>query len=150
MSQEIIKQKIASLFPLATFNDNSQFVEVVLPKNVWLASAFKFKNELGFDFLLSLTGVDYPESLSIVCHIRSTTTADQIVVKIHDADKANALIDSVTPVWAAAEFFEREVYDLLSIKFTNHPDLRRIFLEDDYVGYPLRKDFVDEINIIER
>ena len=150
MSQEIIKQKIASLLPLATFIENSQFVEVVVPKEIWLVSASKLKSELGFDFLLSLSGVDYPDSLSIVCHLRATSTVEQIVVKIHDTDKSNAAIDSVTSVWAAAEFFEREVYDLLGVKFPNHPDLRRLFLEDDYVGHPLRKDFVDEINIIER
>lgn len=150
MSQEVLKQKIADLFPQATFNDNSQFVEVVFAKEDWLKSAVQIKSKLGFDYLISLSGVDYPTTLSIVCHLRSTSTGDQIVVKVHDANKSAAAIDSVSVVWASAEFFEREVYDLLGINFPNHPDLRRIFLDDEYVGHPLRKDFVDEINIIER
>ncbi len=150
MSQEVLKQKIADLIPQATFNENKQLVDVVIPKENWLASATLLKKSLGFDYLISLSGVDYPASLSIVCHFRATASNQEVVVKIHDTNKDSATIDSVTSVWASAEFFEREVYDLLGITFTNHPDLRRLFLEDDYVGHPLRKDFVDEINIIER
>ena len=58
-------------------------------------------------------------------------------------------IDTVSDVWSSAEFHEREVYDLLGVQFTNHPDLRRLFLDDDW-GFPLRKDYRDDINIIER
>jgi NADH:ubiquinone oxidoreductase subunit C len=53
-------------------------------------------------------------------------------------------IDSVTPLWAGANFMEREVYDLMGIEFTNHPDLRRILLTDDFDGFPLRKDYPTE------
>jgi NADH:ubiquinone oxidoreductase subunit C len=55
----------------------------------------------------------------------------------------------VCDVWRTAELHEREVYDLLGVKFNNHPDLRRFFLEEGWVGHPLRKDYVDEINIVE-
>jgi NADH-quinone oxidoreductase subunit C len=70
-------------------------------------------------------------------------------LKVQLTDRKNPAVDSVTPVWATAEFHEREVFDLFGIRFNNHPNLQRLFLEDDY-GYPLRKDFRDEINIIER
>ena len=55
--------------------------------------------------------------------------------------------DSVSDIWKTADFLEREVYDLLGIKFTNHPDLRRLFLDNSW-GFPLRKDYVDDINIV--
>ncbi|MBP8849878.1 MAG: NADH-quinone oxidoreductase subunit C [Breznakibacter sp.] len=150
MDQEAVKKSIEALLPQASFNENKQFVEVVISKESWLTSAQLLKAKLGFDFLVSLSGVDYAGSMAVVCHLRSTSNNSQIVVKIHDSNKDNPSLDSVATVWAAAEFFEREVYDLLGIQFPNHPDLRRLFLEDDFVGHPLRKDYKDEINIIER
>ena len=150
MDQEAVKKSIEALLPQASFNENKQFVEVLISKESWLNSAQLLKDKLGFDFLVSLSGVDYAGSLAVVCHLRSTSNNSQIVVKIHDSNKDIPSLDSVATVWAAAEFFEREVYDLLGIQFPNHPDLRRLFLEDDFVGHPLRKDYKDEINIIER
>jgi NADH:ubiquinone oxidoreductase subunit C len=58
-------------------------------------------------------------------------------------------LDSVTDIWPTAEFHEREIYDLLGIKFNNHPDLRRLFLDETW-GFPLRKDFKDDIHVVER
>lgn len=150
MDQEAVKQKIEALIPTASFNENKQFLEVVIPKENWLASASLLKDSFGFNFLISLSGVDYEGSMAVVCHLRATSTNLQLVVKVQDANKVTPTIDSVASVWASAEFFEREVYDLLGINFPNHPDLRRLFLEDEFVGHPLRKDYVDEINIIER
>jgi NADH-quinone oxidoreductase subunit C len=71
------------------------------------------------------------------------------VLKVRTADRENAEVDSVNDIWATAEFHEREVFDLLGVRFNNHPDLRRLFLDDEW-GFPLRKDYRDEINIIER
>ena len=56
-------------------------------------------------------------------------------------DEAELSIDSITPVWAGANYFEREVFDLFGIRFADHPDLRRIMMPDDWVGHPLRKDY---------
>ena len=70
-----------------------------------------------------------------------------IVLKTRTSDRENPQIDSVSDIWQTAEFHEREVYDLLGIKFKNHPDLRRLFLDNSW-GFPLRKDYVDDINIV--
>ena len=70
------------------------------------------------------------------------------VVKVSVDSRDNAVIDSVSDLWLSAVAFEREIFDLLGITFNQHPDMRRIFLEDNFKGYPLRKDFVDEVNII--
>jgi NADH:ubiquinone oxidoreductase subunit C len=65
------------------------------------------------------------------------------------ANRETPQVDSVYNIWKAAEYHEREIFDLLGITFRNHPDLRRFFLDESW-GYPLRKDFVDEVNIIEK
>jgi len=71
------------------------------------------------------------------------------VIKTRTGDRTNPEIDSVTDLWETADFNEREAYDLLGIKFKNHPDLRRLFLDRSW-GFPLRKDYVDDINIVTR
>ena len=102
-----------------------------------------------FDFLFCLTTVDWLEYMTVVYHLRSTTLNHQIVLKVKIENREKPEIDTVSDIWRTAEFHEREVFDLFGIVFRNHPDLRRIFLDDDWVGYPLRKDYVDEVNIVE-
>jgi NADH:ubiquinone oxidoreductase subunit C len=83
----------------------------------------------------------------MVYHLSSTTHRHTIVIKAK-VDRADARIDSVVDIWKTAEFHEREVYDLFGVRFTNHPDLRRLILTDDFEGYPLRKDYDDPVNMI--
>jgi NADH:ubiquinone oxidoreductase subunit C len=87
--------------------------------------------------------------MTVVCHLESTEFRHMVVLKANLTDRENPAIDSLTALYPTAEYFEREIFDLFGIRFNNHPNLKRLFLEDDY-GYPLRKDFRDEINIIER
>ena len=103
--------------------------------------------ELLFDFLVCITGVDYGQELGVVYHLRSTVLNHAIVIKSRTSDRVDPKFDSVSDIWKTADFLEREVYDLLGIKFTNHPDLRRLFLDSSW-GFPLRKDYVDDINIV--
>ena len=87
--------------------------------------------------------------LEVVYHLESTIHGHQLVLKVRTADRENGAIDTVSDIWRTAEFHEREVYDLMGIRFTNHPDLRRLFLEEGWKGHPLRKDYADEVNIVE-
>ena len=73
-----------------------------------------------------------------------------MVMKTKITERENPAVDSVCSVWIGAEYHEREIFDLFGIRFNNHPDLRKIFLDNDWVGFPLRKDYSDPINIIER
>lgn len=104
--------------------------------------------ELNLDFLFCLTAVDLPENFLTVYHLRSTNLGHELVVKAK-MEKENPEIHTASHIWRTAEFHEREAFDLMGIHFTNHPDLRRIFLDDDWVGYPLRKDYTDEVNMVE-
>jgi len=73
-----------------------------------------------------------------------------MAAKVIIADRQNPEVPTVSDLWQTADLHEREIFDLFGIKFTNHPDLRRLFLDDDWVGFPLRKDYVDTVNIVER
>ncbi len=83
----------------------------------------------------------------MVYHLTSTTHRNTIVVKTK-LDRENPEIETVSDIWRTADFHEREAYDLFGVRFLNHPDLRRLFLTDEWVGYPLRKDYDDPINMI--
>ena len=87
--------------------------------------------------------------MEVLFHLRSTTHDHELVVRSKIDNRKNPVIDSVYGLYKTAEFHEREIFDLFGIKFKNHPDLRRLFLDDDWEGYPLRKDYVDEVNIVE-
>jgi NADH-quinone oxidoreductase subunit C len=106
--------------------------------------------ELRLDFLVDLTAVDYlgrDPRFEVVYHLRSMATGARLRVKapLHDPDDgSNPVLDSVVPLWAGANWFEREVWDLYGIKFRNHPDLRRILMYEEFVGHPLRKDYPKE------
>ncbi len=105
----------------------------------------KLRQGKHMDFLRSLTGMDWgEEGLGVVYHLEDTNTRENIVVSTRTTNREKPELPSVSDIWKGAEFNEREVYDYYGIRFIGHPDMRRLFLRDDWVGYPLRKDY-DEI-----
>jgi NADH-quinone oxidoreductase subunit C len=151
MDNAALKERIPGLVPEAEFQENKQFLTFIIPPGKMHDLALKLKAEadLAFDFLFCLTGVDMVKFLEVVYHLESTAHNHQIVLKVRTTDRENGTLDTVCDIWRTAEFHEREVYDLLGIRFANHPDLRRLFLEEGWKGHPLRKDYVDEVNIVE-
>jgi NADH:ubiquinone oxidoreductase subunit C len=129
--------------------EGKQYVEVTVPpsKLYSLAKELRDRKEAQFDFLYCLSGVDYGQDLGVVYHLRSTIFDHVIVIKTRTSDREHPQLDSVSDIWKTADFHEREAFDLLGIRFINHPDLRRLFLDNSW-GYPLRKDYVDDINIV--
>jgi len=101
--------------------------------------------DLNFEVLSDLTAVDFPKEnvLEVVYHLYSYSARHQIIVKT-DLDREAPHIATVESVWKVANWFEREVYDLFGVVFEGHTDLRRIMLPEDWVGHPLRKDFVEQ------
>jgi NADH-quinone oxidoreductase subunit C len=95
-----------------------------------------------FDYLTDLTAVDYLDYLELVYHLVSIKHNHSIVVKARCYDRENPVVRSVTPIWAGANLQEREVYDLLGIRFEGHPNMKRIFLWEGFQGHPLRRDFL--------
>ena len=98
-----------------------------------------------FEVLSDLTALDWPkeEKIQVVYHLYSYSQKNQIVLKV-DLPRANPKIATTEGIWKVANWFEREVYDLFGVIFEGHTDLRRIMLPDDWVGYPLRKDYVEQ------
>ena len=102
----------------------------------------RLRDELNFRYLSTISGVDRQDSFEVVYFIYNLEQRWQLGLKVrldHDLPE----VDSVTEIWPAANWMERETYDLLGIRFRNHPDLRRIYLNHSFQGYPLRKDFID-------
>jgi NADH-quinone oxidoreductase subunit C len=108
-----------------------------------VATFMKNDAELAFDWLACLSGVDYvaADQLGVVVDLWSTTHQHRFAVKII-MPRAEPRLPSVADLWPAANWHEREAFDLLGIHFDGHPDLRRILLADDWHGHPLRKDYV--------
>jgi NADH-quinone oxidoreductase subunit C len=149
MENPEIKKHIEDLLPGIAFAENKQYTEVFVPADKLhvFCEGLKTSSALQFDFLISLTAVDWKDHFMLVSHITSTALRHTLVVKTRIDDREKPVADTVSDIWKTAEFHEREVYDLFGIFFRNHPDLRRLFLEDDY-GFPLRKDFTDETRMI--
>jgi NADH-quinone oxidoreductase subunit C len=151
MSNEELITYLSKQFPGAEVKQGTQYVEVIAGADELhkVAKSLKDSQETAFDYLVCLSGVDYPDYMSVVYHLESTKFRHFIVLKVKTSGRENPAIDTVSDIWPTAEFHEREVFDLLGVKFNNHPDLRRLFLDESW-GYPLRKDYVDEIHIVER
>jgi NADH-quinone oxidoreductase subunit C len=104
----------------------------------------KTNKEMPFNSLQVISGVDYMEHME-VCYMMAhfdPTEGREFILKVKLTDRVNPTIDSIVRLYAAANFQEREVYDMFGIKFNNHPDHRRILCPDDWEGFPLRKDYV--------
>jgi len=113
----------------------------VAPAAIAEVSAFLKENEdLLFDCLMCLSGVDYSQELAVVYHLFSMPRRHKIVLKVR-LNKESPCLPTVERVWPGAGFFEREAYDLFGIIFQGHSDLRRLLLPDDWEGHPLRKDY---------
>ncbi len=102
----------------------------------------KSRPELSFDFLEDLTATDHPKQnlIRVVYHFYSYRHRHLFIAKV-EVNRQAPELDSVESVWKAANWLEREVYDLFGVRFTGHTDLRRIMMPDDWVGHPLRKDY---------
>jgi NADH/F420H2 dehydrogenase subunit C len=151
MTNEALQNLISSWIPELEFSEEaSQFLNItVQPEQLHqLMLKLKTNNDTYFDYLFCLSGVDWEPELGVVYHLESTKHRHIVVVKVKTSDRENPTLDSVCDIWKTAEFHEREVFDFFGIKFNNHPNLKRLFLTDEWEGFPLRKDYVDEINMV--
>ena len=110
-----------------------------------LAQGLKDDVEVGYETLNFIAGVDHVKHFESVYHVYSWKTNTYLELHV-DVPRGKAELATVTDVWPAADWHEREAWDMMGIRFEGHPDLRRILLKDDWVGHPLRKDYVDSID----
>ena len=145
-ASEQIEESIRSQFPDAveeTGEISGVSTLLVRPDSLIDICAFlKEDPKLRFDYLMSLSAVDWPDRFDVVYHLYSIPNNHYVTLKVK-VDRKNPIIPSVTSVWKAADWQEREVYDMFGIEFEGHPDLSRILLDTEWEGFPLRKDYVE-------
>ncbi|HEY0678524.1 MAG TPA: NADH-quinone oxidoreductase subunit C [Chitinophagaceae bacterium] len=148
MTNEEIKSSLSGILPTATFDETGEWLNILIDASEWKGLATHLRNEpFSYDYLFCVTCVDWKTHFTVVYHLRTNTSRHIIVVKAK-TDRLDPKIETVSDIWKSANFLEREVFDLFGIQFIHHPDLRRLILEDDFNGYPLRKDFEDPVNMI--
>jgi len=140
VAQDIAKQ-IADHIPEAVVGSTDTWVVV---KPDLLLQAAQFLNTtagLEFNFLNCITGVDYLEYLEVVYHLTSMVHNHSIVLKSR-CTRENPEVDSLYSLFRGADFQEREIYDLLGVRFAGHPNLKRLFMWETFEGHPLRRDYL--------
>lgn len=149
MQRQELTDFLKNRFPDCQVREDAQYPELTIPsdKIAEVASELKNNMEVEFDFLISVTAVDYKDKFTMVYHLESTKLRQLVVLKSDITDHENPSVDTVSGIWPAAGPLEREVYDLFGIKFNGHADLRRLFMDEGY-GFPLRKDFSDETRVL--
>lgn len=150
MNKEELKQRIIENFPEVHADDAQKILSITVSKDQFkkLMGALLSDASLDFNYLSCLTCVDWKDHFMMVYFLLSRNFKHEIQVKVKLENRDEAEIETISDIWKTAEFHEREVYDLFGVKFTHHPDLRRLFLDENWPGYPLRKDYTDE-NMIE-
>lgn len=122
---------------------NDHLPTLVLNNDRWLQAAklFRSHDDLSCNYLRNVSGIDYETHMEVVYYPLNMDSKHCYCIKVR-TDREKPSVPSVTPIWETANWNEREIYDLLGIEFPGHPDLRRIMMPDDWVGHPLRKDYV--------
>ena len=149
MTTHDVRHHLAGLSPelCARIGDHFDDVVIEVPSENILQTARELL-EIGFDRLGMVTAVDLGDDFEMVYRITSRSLSCSAFVKTR-VRRAEPSVASLVPVWPAANWQEREVWDLFGIDFVGHPDMRRILLPEEWPGWPLRKDY-DDPNVIRR
>lgn len=137
-----LAEKIGLAFPGAVVEANEQWVTVVAEQLVPVATYLRDDPELDFRYLIAVCGVDLLDRFEVVYQLQSLSRNHIATLKTVAVDHQDPRVPSLAPLWQGAQLQEREVYDLMGIRFEGHPDLRRVFLWEGFPGYPLRKDWL--------
>ena len=150
MNKEELKSYLSANYPGCPIEDTVDFVVLRISKDNILETCHKLKedSQTRFDYLFCETAVDLKTRLEVLYHLSSNIHRHDLLIKVSIEDRNAPELNSVYSVWKGADLYECEIYDLMGIRFINHPNLRRIFLGDEWIGYPLRKDYKDDVNVI--
>jgi len=142
LNGEEVAEKIRGAFPGPVVAADKAAV-IVTNQSLYQVAEF-LKNTAGFDFdyLTDLTAVDYLDYFEVVYHLTSLKHNHSLVLKTRCYERGKPVVSSVVNLWRAADFQEREVYDLMGITFEGHPNLKRLLLWEGFVGHPLRRDYL--------
>ncbi len=137
-----IAAKLETQFPGSIVESSNQNIVVKSQSLFDLASFLKTAPGLEFNYLAAITAVDYYNYFELVYQLTSLKHNHSLVLKTRCYDRDNAVVPSLVRLWRGADYQEREIYDLMGIRFDGHPNLKRIFLWEGFQGHPLRKDYL--------
>lgn len=143
LSGEDLAVKLGQRFPEGIIKSSKDSLLIKSEALFGLASFLKTESGFEFDFLSNITAIDYRDYFEVVYQLTSIKHNHSLVLKTQCHDRDNPVLPSLVSLWRGADFQEREIYDLMGIKFEGHPNLKRLFLWEGFRGNPLRKDFAD-------
>lgn len=146
-----IQDRIKAKYPdirVDVSDRNPDSLEIEAGTLKYVAQTLKEERDLAFDFLICCFAVDHPEHIEMIYIFHSYVKNHQIIIRTN-LDRKNPVIASLSFIYPTANWHERECYDLFGVHFSNHPDLRRLLLPDDWEGYPMRRDYTHE-NLIRK
>ena len=142
LSGQVIAGRINDVYPGAATDHNETDVWVASDRLLECATLLKEADDLAFATLTSLTGVDYVDHFEMIYHLLSMRFNHRVVLKMRSYGRESLEVPSVVSVWRGADLQEREVWDLLGVRFEGHPNMKRILLWEGFDGHPLRRDYV--------
>ena len=142
LSTEKLATKLEQQLPGSIIKSNKDNLLVNSGFLFNLASFLKTAPGLEFDFLSNITAVDYYDYFEVIYQLTSTKHNHSLVLKAQCYGRDNPVLPSLVNLWRGADFQEREIYDLMGIKFEGHPNLKRIVLWEGFQGHPLRRDYL--------
>lgn len=147
-----VQARLTQKFPSAIIEEKPDRLIVKIDSDIFREMAeFLYKEEdLHFDYMRNLTGIDFgEEGFGVIYHLESTANKYQVELRAVISNREQPYIHTVADLWKIASVYEREAYDFYGIIFLNHPDMRRLFLRNEWKGYPLRKDYehIEELDM---
>jgi len=142
LSAKEVAAKLEPKFPASIIESNKDSLLVKSESLFELISFLKTTPEFDFNYLSSITAVDYLDYFELVYHLTSMEHNHSLVIKTRCYGRGNPTVPSIVSLYEGANVQEREIYDLMGISFEGHPNMKRIFLWDGFEGHPLRKDYL--------
>ena len=142
LSPQSVAARINEEHPGAASGFDDGYVHVELDSLVDAARFLKETPDLDFAFLTAITGVDYVEHFELIYHLLSLRHNHSVALKMRCYGRDEPTAPSLVPLWQGADLQEREIWDLLGVRFEGHPNMKRILLWEGFPGHPLRRDFV--------
>jgi len=137
-----IAAKLEEKFPGSVEASGRDFVVVRSGSLMPVAAYLKDTPELDFSYLNYITAVDYFQYFEVIYQFTSLKHNHSIMLKVRSPGREKPALPSLVGLWQGADFQEREIYDLMGIRFEGHPNMKRIFLWEGFAGHPLRKDYL--------
>ena len=142
LSGKEIASQIEETFPGSIVESTPDYLVVKSDALLAVAAFLKDTPGLDFNYLNYVTAIDYYDHFEVVYMLSSLEHNHSLLMKTRCYDRQNPALPSVVGLWQGADFQEREIYDLMGIRFEGHPNMKRIFLWEGFQGHPLRKDFM--------